>query len=147
MDFLKNSYKKFVDFASLFDNVTAVTFALDLNLNGAATIIKETYKVVTPYGLLLTITGMAFTLITIWQDFMYLYGTITALCFIAKCFMQTVETNFSNFDLNPSSDIICTNCEEKPVQEQVIYGNKVCICVCEDCSVLSSECFRQGGQR
>ena len=90
----------------------------------------------------LTITGMAFTLITIWQDFMYLYGTITALCFIAKCFMQTVETNFSNFDLKPPSDKICTNCEEKPVQEQVIYGNKVCICVCEDCSVLSSECFR-----
>ena len=45
MDFLKNSYKKFIDFAYLFDNVTAVTFALDLNLNGAATIIKETYKV------------------------------------------------------------------------------------------------------
>ena len=143
MDFLKNSYKKFINFASLFDNVTAVIFALDLNLNGAATIIKETYKVVTPYGLLLTITGMAFALITIWQDFMYLYGTITASCFIAKYFMQTAVTEFPNFvDLKPPSDKICTNCKEKPVQDQVIYGDKVCICVCEDCSVLSNECFR-----
>ena len=122
-----------VDYVMAFHYKSFMIFALDLNLNGAATIIKETYKVVTPYGLLLTITGMAFTLITIWQDFMYLYGTITALCFIAKCFMQTVETNFSNFDLNPSSDIICTNCEEKPVQDQVIYGDKVCSG--EDCCV------------
>ena len=141
MDFVKHSWKSVCNFLSQFDTYTSCIFLVDLNFNGAASITKEAFERINSYGLLLTILGMPIVMTILGLDHIYLYGIISIFSFSAIHQRQVYRTLTLSLDLKPPIDNICTNCNNKSVQKQVTDGEKVCICICEDCSVPLIECF------